>query len=366
MQIKDIINVLETLAPPSLQEDYDNCGLITGDPQWHCTGALTCLDVTGDVVQEAIEKKLNLIVAHHPVVYKGLKKITGKTYVEQTIITAIKNDMAIYAIHTNLDNIITGVNGRIADKLDLINRSVLVPKKQLLRKLVVFVPVDMKDALLNALFDAGAGNIGNYSECSFVTTGTGSFKAGSNTHPYTGEIGQSHHEEEARAEVIFPEWMQAQIIAAMLRHHPYEEVAYDLYNLENEYPQTGSGLLGELADGCSEAEMLEKLAGTFSLTHIRHTAFTGKTIKKVAVCGGAGSSLTKNAINSGADIYITADIKYHEFFDAEGKLLLTDIGHYESEQFTRDLLFDILTEKFPNFAVLKTGMNTNPVRYFTA
>ncbi|MEO7049455.1 MAG: Nif3-like dinuclear metal center hexameric protein, partial [Ferruginibacter sp.] len=361
MQIIDIISSLEKIAPPYLQEEYDNAGLLTGNADWDFSGALICLDATEAVVLEAIEKKCNLIIAHHPIIFKGLKKITGYNYVEKTIITAIKNDIAIYAIHTNLDNVIDGVNGKIAEKLGLINRNILSPKNGLLQKLSVFVPVSDQQKLLDALFAAGAGNIGNYSECSFTIEGSGTFKAGNETNPYVGKIGERHLENEVKIEVIFPVWMQGQIINAMKAAHPYEEVAHDIYNLANTYHQTGSGLIGELEKPVSESDILEILRMTFKVPVVKHTAFTGKMVKKVAVCGGAGSFLTKTAMQAGADIYITSDIKYHEFFDAEERMLLADIGHYESEQFTIELLFDILRENFPNFAVLKTGVNTNPV-----
>jgi dinuclear metal center YbgI/SA1388 family protein len=364
MNIIEIISFLETIAPPHLQEDYDNAGLITGNAGWDCSGAIISLDATEAVVLEAIEKKCNLIIAHHPIIFKGVKKITGNNYVEKTIITAIKNDIAIYAVHTNLDNVIDGVNGKIADKLGLITRQILSPKNGLLQKLSLFVPVGHQQKLLDALFAAGAGNIGNYSECSFTLEGSGTFKAGDGTNPYVGKIGERHIENEVKIEVIFPVWMQQQIVNAMKAAHPYEEVAHDIYTLANTYQQTGSGLIGKLENPVSESEMLEILRVAFKIPVIKHTAFTGKMVKKVAVCGGAGSFLTKAAMKAGADIYITSDIKYHEFFDAEEKILLTDIGHYESEQFTIELLFDILRENFPNFAVLKTGVNTNRVHYF--
>jgi dinuclear metal center YbgI/SA1388 family protein len=364
MKIKDIAKVLEKIAPLSLQEDYDNAGLITGNKEWECTGIVVSLDATEDVVKDAIEKKCNLVVAHHPIVFKGLKKINGNNYVEQTIITAIKNDIAIYAIHTNLDNVLAGVNGKIADKLGLINRTILLPKSNLLRKLAVYVPLTHKGILMETLFAAGAGNIGDYSECSFGTEGSGTYKAGEGTQPFLGKIGERHTGQEVKVEVIFPHWLQANILNEMIKAHPYEEVAYDVSSLENSYQETGSGLTGELENAITETEMLSRLRAIFHIPAIKHTPLTGKMVKKVAICGGAGSFLTKHAISSGSDIYITGDIKYHEFFDAEGKLLLADIGHYESEQFTQELLIDILREKFLNFAVLKTGVNTNPVQYY--
>ena len=366
MKIAEIIAKLESIAPAFLQEDYDNAGLITGNPGDECKGILVSLDATEAVIQEAIDKKCNLVVAHHPIVFRGLKKINGKHYVERAIIKAIKNDIALFAIHTNLDNILTGVNGKIADKIGLVNRTILAPKQNLLQKLAVFVPQSHHQILMEALFSAGAGGIGEYSECSFSTEGTGTFKAGAGTNPFVGKIGERHTENEQKVEVIFPVWLRNKILQAMRAAHPYEEIAYDLYNLDNVYQETGSGIIGKLGNPMEELEFLNHIKKEFNLKLIRHTAFLGKKIEKVAVCGGAGSFLTQAAIASGADAYITADVKYHEFFEADNRLLLADIGHYESEQFTIDLLADVLSEKFPNFAVLKTGVQTNPVHYFTS
>ncbi|MBS1509870.1 MAG: Nif3-like dinuclear metal center hexameric protein [Bacteroidetes bacterium] len=364
MLIHDITTFLEQLAPPSLQEHYDNAGLLTGNPQWECTGMITTLDATEEVVLEAAEKKCNLVVAHHPIIFGGLKKITGKNYVEQTIITAIKKDIAIYAIHTNLDNVIHGVNGRMADQLGLINRSILSPKNETLKKLNTFVPAAQAEQVRNAIFAVGAGHIGNYSECSFSAPGEGTFKAGAGSNPFVGKQGERHTENEMKVEVVVPAWLEKKVIKAMIDAHPYEEVAYDLVKLDNHTQNTGSGLLGVLPEPMEESAFLALLKERFNLTVIRHTPLTGRKVQKVALCGGAGSFLTGAAIGSGADFYITGDIKYHEFFDANGKLVIADIGHFESEQFTTDLLFDVLSEKFPTFAVLKTGIKTNPVHYF--
>lgn len=363
MFIKEIINNLEMLAPPVLQESYDNAGLITGNGNLECTGALVCLDAVPAIIDEAIERKCNLVVAHHPIVFKGLKKITGKNYVEETIIKAIKNDIAIYAIHTNLDNVMHGVNAKIAALLGLQNTRILSPKPSMLQKLVVFVPASHKDVLVNALFDAGAGEIGNYSECSFVLEGEGTFKPGESAKPFSGKQGERSVEKESRIEVIFESWKNHEILAAMRAAHPYEEVAYYLSSLENDFAETGSGMVGELPEEMAEENFLAHLKKVFKTGTVRHTAFLGKNVKKVGLCGGAGIFLLGHAIASKADVYVTADIKYHEFFDADGKILLADIGHYESEQFTIDLLTDHLLQNFPNFAVLKTGLNTNPVRY---
>ncbi len=364
MIIQDIIAVLEKIAPASLQESYDNAGLITGNSNWQCTGIITALDSTEEVVLEAIQNKCNLIVAHHPIVFSGLKKITGRNYVEQTIITAIKNDIAIYAIHTNLDNVLNGVNGKIADQLGLINRQVLLPKNDTLKKLFTFVPPEHAEKVRNAIFAAGGGQVSNYSECSFNAPGSGTFKAAEGADPFVGKIGERHTEAEIKIEVIFPAWLEKNIFSAMITAHPYEEVAYDMVALENTNAAIGSGLIGELPEPMPETAFLQNIKEKFNLSVIKHTALVGKPVKKIALCGGAGSFLIGAAISAGADFYISSDIKYHEFFDANGKLIIADIGHYESEQFTIDLLFDILREKFLTFAVLKTGVKTNPVRYF--
>lgn len=365
MKVQDITSLLEKLAPPSLQEHYDNTGLLTGNSFWECTGVLISLDATEQVVLEAVKKKCNLIVAHHPIIFGGLKKITGSNYIEKTIIAAIKNDVSIYAIHTNLDNVLHGVNAKIADKLGLINRQVLLPKAGVLKKLVTFVPVSHAEQLRNALFDAGGGTIGNYSECSFNAPGEGTYKPGLGSNPFAGTVEKRHTEPEIKIEVIFPYWLENKLCKAMKQVHPYEEVAYDIINLDNVLTSTGSGLLGYLPEAMEEERLLSMLKEKFNLRVIKHTGLRGKPVKKLAVCGGAGSFLTKTALMAGADMFISADFKYHEFFDANERLVIADIGHYESEQFTIELLSEFLQEKFPTFAVLKTDVITNPVQYFT-
>ncbi|HKC35495.1 MAG TPA: Nif3-like dinuclear metal center hexameric protein [Chitinophagaceae bacterium] len=364
MKIKDIIISLETLAPPSLQEGYDNAGLITGDENADCTGILVSLDATAAVVDEAIKNNCNLIVSHHPIVFSGLKKITGKNYVQKAIIKAIKNDIALYAIHTNLDNILNGVNGKIAELLGLKNISALVPRENQLKKLYTFVPVADANKVRQAIFDAGGGHIGNYEECSFNAEGFGTFKGGSGTDPYVGKPGELHKENEIKVEVIFPAWLEGRILKNLLAAHPYEEVAYDIVKLENRFSWIGSGIAGELKEPSDEKTFLKLLKEKFKLQVIKHTQLLNKQVTKVAVCGGAGSFLISSALAAGTDFYITSDIKYHEFFDANDKMVIADIGHYESEQFTINLLQEFLEQKFPTFAVLKTEVNTNPVRYF--
>ena len=364
MKIGQLLSAIEVFAAPELQEEYDNAGLITGDRNWDCTGVLCSLDVTVDVVLEAIDKNCNLIVAHHPIVFKGLKRLNGRNYVEQVIIKAIKGDIAIYAAHTNLDNVILGVSHTMAQKLELKNTSVLQPKSKMIRRLITFAPMDHAEGVRNAVFAAGAGHIGKYSDCSFNSEGSATFKAEEGADPYVGEVGEQHNEKETKIEVVYPFYLEKQIVAALIKAHPYEEAAYDIFTMDNVHFGIGAGIIGELENEMEEESFLKMLKDRFYLTALRHTPLRGKAVKSVALCGGAGSFLTRTALSKGADFYITSDVKYHEFFDAEGHMVLADIGHYESEQFAVDLLHDLLVEKFPTFAVLKTSVNTNPVHYY--
>lgn len=365
MRISEITSYLERLAPLAYQENYDNAGLITGSPEMTCTGVLISLDATEDIVLEAIEKGCNLVVSHHPIVFSGIKKLTGKNYVEKAVIGAVKNDIALYAIHTNLDNVKWGVNGRIAKKLGLSNSRILEPRKGALRKLVTFVPETHLETVREALFLAGAGEIGPYSECSYAVRGEGTFKAGIDATPFLGETGKRHSEGEYRLELIYPSVIEAGLLHALKASHPYEEIAYDLFPLTNAHPELGAGMVGELPYEMDQPAFLEMLKQVFQVAVIRHTRMLDKSIRTVAICGGAGSFLISNALAVKADAFITADLKYHEFFDANGQILLADPGHYETEQYSMDLLHDILAEKFPTFAVFKTGLLTNPVNYYT-
>jgi len=363
MRIHDIIQELERWAPRSWQESYDNAGLITGDAAWDCTGVLCCLDATEAVIEEAIQRGCNLVVAHHPIVFGGIKRIDPQHYVGRALIRSIRHDVAIYAIHTNLDNLLEGVNGTMADRLGLLNRSVLMPKSQQLKKLNTYVPTAHVDAVANALFDAGAGHIGRYDQCSFRQAGEGSFRALEGASPHVGKLGVQHREPEWKLEVLYPATLESSVLAALRSAHPYEEVAYDLVALSNTHPSIGSGLIGELPEALPEEEFLDRIKSIFGVVSLRHTATNGRAIRRVALCGGAGSFLISNSLAQKADAFLTADLKYHEFFEADDRLLLVDLGHYESEQYTIDLLQSFLAEKFPTFAILKTGLITNPVRY---
>lgn len=364
MKIKDITNCLETLAPLSLQESYDNCGLIVGNPQQEVTKALLCLDAIELVVDEAIATGCNLIIAHHPIVFSGIKKLNGKNYIERVVIKAIKHDIAIYAIHTNLDNVVNGVNRKIAEKLGLQKLQILSPKKQLLKKLATYVPVVDAEKVRSALFASGAGNIGNYANCSFNVAGTGTFNGNEQSNPAIGNKGVTESVEEQKIEVVFPAYLEYDLVSALKAAHPYEEVAYDIFSLENTWQEVGSGMVGELETSVSEEEFLRLIKQNLHAEAVRHTDLLGKNVKKIAVCGGSGSFLLNDAIRAGADFFITADFKYHQFFDAEAKIVIADIGHYESEQFTPEIIKHYLSEKLPTFATLFSKINTNPIKYF--
>ena len=349
MKIKSLLAYLESIAPPTYQESYDNAGLIVGNANEEVKGVLLCLDSTEAVVEEAIEKKCNLIIAHHPIVFKGLKRFNGKNYVERVVMKAIKNDIAIYAIHTNLDNMYyKGVNAKIAEQLELVNTRILAPKKTL-KKLFVFVPTSHSDIIRKALFEAGAGNLGEIHQLSYSSLGVGT------------ENGQGGAQ--VKLEVAFPEDRQSAVIAALRKSYPDEDLAYDIIKVENKSSTIGSGMVGELKSPMKEKAFLKHLKNKMKVSCIRHTALLGKEIKTVALCGGSGGFLLGAAKGAKADIFITADYKYHEFFDADGQIIIADIGHYESEQFTIDLLFEILSQKFSNFAAHCTKVNTNPIHY---
>lgn len=364
MLLKEITNYLEQYAPLSSQESYDNCGLIVGNKSMDISSALICLDCTEAIVEEAISKKCNLIIAHHPIIFSGLKKLNGNNYIERTVIKAIENKIAIYAIHTNLDNQLNGVNFEIGNRLNLKDLSILAPKSNTLLKLTVNVPSTHSENLLEQLFEAGAGEIGNYKNCSFQYGGKGSFQPINNATPFIGEKDKTEIVKEEKIEVLIKNNQVSKIIETLNIHHPYEEVAYDLIPLKNTNKYEGSGMIGYLQEEMKELDFLQLLKETFDCRVIRHTKTLNKPIKKVAFCGGSGSFLLQNAKSSKADIFITGDYKYHDFFDAEDEIIIADIGHFESEQYTSNLLADILTKKFPTFAFEITGIKTNPINYF--
>lgn len=363
MKIKDIVLFLENVAPLSLQESYDNSGLLVGSQDAEVDKVLISLDCTEAVVDEAIASGCSLIISHHPVIFSGLKRLNGNNYVERTVIKAVKHDIALYAIHTNLDNISAGVNAELCRQLGLHQCQVLSPKMGLLRKLYTFIPLADFELVRQTIFEAGAGQIGNYSETSFKTSGTGSFKGNKQANPSIGKIGQREEVEEAKLEVIFPAFLQRKVISALIKAHPYEEVAYDIVSVENPLSAIGAGMAGILDEPMEEVDFLNRVKQHLHSACLKHTRLLGRKITKVAVCGGSGRFLLPDAIAAGADAFVTADVKYHEFFDADGKILLIDAGHYETEQYTPNLLLGQLLENFPTFAFLLSKTVTNPVNY---
>jgi dinuclear metal center YbgI/SA1388 family protein len=364
MIVQEVINHLEAFSPLAYAEDFDNVGLLVGNKNMPISGILVTLDTLETVVDEAIETKCNLIVSFHPIIFKGLKKLTGSTYVERVVMKAIKHDIAIYSMHTALDNAFQGVNYMICNQLKLTNKQILIPQKQTIKKLTTYVPVEEAEQLRTALFKAGAGNIGNYSDCSFNVEGTGTFNGNDHSNPTKGEKGHTHYEKETQISVTYAKHLESQILKALFKTHSYEEVAYEITTLENTNQHIGMGMIGDLSTSMNEEDFLNYVKVHMNTTHIRHSGFLNKKVQKVAVLGGSGSFAIDAAKRAGADVFITSDLKYHDFFTAENSILLVDIGHYESEQFTKNILVAYLTKKITNFAVVLSKTITNPVKYF--
>jgi dinuclear metal center YbgI/SA1388 family protein len=364
MKLKDICSYLDSEVPLSFQESYDNSGLQIGLPDKEITCAMITLDITEEVIDEAIREKCDLVISHHPLIFGGIKKITDRSATGRVIIKAVKNDLAIYSSHTNLDTFSSGVSRKMAEKLHLKMIKVLSPLERRLLKLVTYIPESYLDKVKNALFEAGAGVIGNYDNCGFSSAGEGSFRGNEVTKPFVGEKGKIHIENEIRFETVLYSHLKDTVIKALITSHPYEEVAYDLYILENKNIDAGLGCTGEFDSPVSEEDFLRLVSSVFGARGLRYSRLTGKTVKKVALCGGSGASLLNDAMASGADAFLTADIKYHNFFDAESKILLVDAGHFESEKFSTEILKDLIIKKFPKFAVRFSETNTNPINYF--
>ena len=364
MTVKEVVSEIEKKIALKQAEDFDNVGLLCGNPQREVTGILVCHDALENVIDEAIEKKLNLVVTFHPIIFSGLKSITGKNYVERAVLKAIENKIAIYALHTAFDNDYFGVNFRICEELDLQNQKILMPKSQNLKKLEVYVPGEYAEVIKNALFEAGAGNVGFYDECSFAVQGKGTFRPIEGSNPFSGTRNIREDADEQMVSVIFEHFKQHQVITAMKDAHPYEEVAYQIITLENQNQYSGLGRFGNLKTEIDELDFLKLVKEKFDLKIIRHSPLLNKKIKRVGVLGGSGASGIKAALSQNCDVYLTGDVKYHEFFQNEGKMLICDIGHFESEQFVTQQLIEILSEIFPKFAVSKSVENTNPVNYF--
>ncbi len=370
MIVQEVITCLEALAPLDYAEDFDNVGLLVGNRKNEVSGILVSLDTLEEVVDEAISKNCNLIVSFHPIIFKGLKSLTGKTYVERTVLKAIKHDIAIYAIHTALDNALKGVNNIICDQLGLVNRRILIPQQGTIKKLTTYVPNDHAEQLRASLFKAGAGNIGNYDHCSFNTQGWGTYKGNEDSNPKIGKKGELHQEAETQISVTFNKHVESTVLKSLFEHHPYEEVAFEIITLNNLDQHIGIGMLGELKEAEDVHTFLKDLKIKMQVPAIRHSQILNPKVKKIAVLGGSGSFAIDEAKRLGADMLITADLKYHDFFSAEGDLILVDIGHYESEQYTKNFLVDHLSKKITNFApafplgqVILSTTNTNPVKY---
>jgi dinuclear metal center YbgI/SA1388 family protein len=363
MQIKDVTNYIEELAPLSYAEDFDNVGLLIGSYNTEVTGVLVTLDTLEETVDEAIAKNCNLILSFHPIIFSGLKKINGNNYVERVVLKAIQNNIAIYATHTALDNVNNGVSAKMCEVLGLQNCKTLIPKKGIIKKLTTYVPFAEATNLRNKLFKAGAGSIGNYDNCSFNTEGKGSYRGNEKSNPTVGKKGELMFEEETCISVVFDSFLEGKILKALFDSHPYEEVAYEVITLDNSNQNVGMGMIGELTNPMNEKEFLTFVKKTFKTDCVRHSELLEKPIKKVAVLGGSGSFAIKNAIRAKADAYISADFKYHEFFSAEKRILIADVGHYESEQFTKNLLIDYLRKKFSTFAISLSEKSTNPIHY---
>jgi len=364
MKVRDLVSELEKYAPPSLQESYDNAGLNVGFPDLEIYGVLICIDVVPEVIDEAIDKSCNMIVAHHPLIFPNIRKITGSNIIEKSIVKAIQNNISIFCGHTNFDKTQNGVSMKMCEKLGLKKCSVIDAESNLIRKIVVYAPEQHAETVRNAMFSAGAGCIGDYNECSFNMNGIGTFRASETCNPYVGKIGERHYENETRIEVVCPSYLQSKIISAMLKVHPYEEPAFDIYQIENKWEQIGLGAIGELPDEITENELLETVKQTFNVGNIRHSEKIGRKIRRIAVCGGSGASYIRRAMALNADAYITADIKYHDWFLAERKILILDIGHYESEQFTKDIFYDIIAKNDKGFKICLSDINTNPINNY--
>ena len=364
MTIQNMITILDEWAPPAYAEDFDNVGLIVGDARKECLGALITLDCTEDVMEEAINKKCNLIISFHPIVFSGLKKITGKNYVERVVIKAIQNNIAILALHTRLDNHPEGVNHALCNQLELINSQILIPKKGSLKKLSTYVPKINVTKVLEALHREGAGAIGNYSNCSFTSEGRGQFKGNDQSNPYLGDINKEISVDEVKIEVVFETYLEKIIRNTLQKVHPYEAAAFEIFSLDNANPEVGMGRIGTLKESMGEKDFLSFVKKKLSTEFIRHSPLISKKIKKVAVLGGSGSFAIEEAKKQGAHAFITADLKYHQFYLGENSLLLVDVGHYESEHFTKKIIYGYLTKKMPNFAFVLSSIKTNPVNYF--
>ncbi|MDR3137941.1 MAG: Nif3-like dinuclear metal center hexameric protein [Tannerellaceae bacterium] len=361
--ISRLLEVLEEFAPPALQESFDNTGIQVGETGQEARGALLCVDVTEEVIDEALAKGCNLVIAHHPLLFKPVKSLRGATYIERCVMKACKYNIVIYAAHTNLDNVRKGVNGCLAERIGLNNIHILSPKREGLVKVVTFVPSEHAQKVRDALFAIGAGYIGNYDRCSFRLEGLGSFCAQDGAHPFIGEVGMEHVEREERIETVIPAYLQGKVLQAVQAAHPYEEPATDIYPLNNAWEGAGAGIWGDLPEEENEQDFLLRIKELFNVPCIQHSTLREKAVRRVAVCGGSGAFLIKEAIACRADVLITGEARYNDYYDVESRLLLAVTGHYESEACTKDIFRTLILKKFPTFALHLSETDVNPVKY---
>ncbi len=363
MKISDVMAILEELAPLRYAEEFDNVGLLVGNKDTDLKGILITLDTLESVIDEALEKNCNLIVSFHPIIFKGLKKLNGSDYVERTVLKAIKNDISIYAIHTALDNSKIGVNNSICERLGLVDREILLPQSGTIKKLTTYVPEEHSEKLRQQLFKAGAGSLGNYQNCSFTTVGKSTFMGKEGSNPTVGEKHEYREENESHLAISYESHLESKILKTLNDNHPYEEIAFEILTLENNNQNIGMGMVGHLKNAMSPKDFLNEVKTRFNLEFLRHSELTSSKVRSIAVLGGSGSFAISAAKSARADVFLTADLKYHDFFLAENQIILADIGHYESEQFTKTFLSDYLSKKITNFAVVLSTTDTNPVKY---
>ena len=351
MKIKEVIQFLEQKFPLHWQEDFDNCGVQCGDKERELTGIVVCFDMSEAVIDEALAQGSNMVISHHPIIYKhGLKKIEPTNRVGKIIYKALENKILLYSMHTNIDSGKAGGNVLFAKKLELQNLSVLVPKENQFCKLVVFVPAENSALLKEAMFKIGCGNIGNYSHCSYSCEGIGSFKPLTGVNPHIGKHNRLERVDEERIEMIFPKNIKRQVIETLYGHHPYEEPAFDIITLENQNREVGLGRIGLLPTSMLAKDFILYIKEKLNLDFVKFSGNRDAEIKKVAVCGGGGASFISEALTAGVNAYITGDLKYHDFFIPENKMLLIDIGHFEGEHFIREIITSLLQENFNTFA----------------
>lgn len=364
MTIKEVTQFLESRFPLYLQEDFDNCGVQCGNVNNEISGAMVCFEMTEKIIDEAISKNCNLVISHHPLILKrGITKIVPSDRVGAMICKALANNMVLYSMHTNIDSGEGGGNDVFAEKLGLSDVKVMAPVKGLYRKLVVNVPAEHSEKLKEALFKIGCGQQGNYQKCSYSTLGKGQFEPNGEAKPFIGTQNNLEKVEEERIEMIYPAYLQHAVIQAIYENHPYEEPAFDLFSLENTERKVGLGRIGELPEEMDCKEFFSYLKEKLNLEHLRYCGDEGKKIRRVAVCGGGGAGFIDTAIALNADAYVSGDFKYHDFFKSHSGTVLVDIGHYEGECFIKNIIFNLLKEKFTTFAVLSSEFENLNVKY---